>query len=99
MQRFTDPQHVEVGVGVPFVVELTGNGVGGYLWRVGAVPASVALHDERDVAPSEVVPGAGGSKEFELEATEPGEAVVRFLLKRDWEDAPAREQVVRVTAG
>src|SRR3954447_20044771 len=98
MQQFVDPQQVQVSAGEAFVVALSGNGVGGYLWRVAELPASIALREERDVAPGEIVPGADGSREFELEATAPGESVVRFTLKRDWEEAPAREQSVSVTA-
>ena len=98
MKRFEDPERVEVTVGERFAVVLSGNGVGGYLWRPEELPAALRLHGERDLAPASAAPGAAGAKEFELEATTAGTSAARFALRRDWEAGAARTRDVAVHA-
>jgi predicted secreted protein len=98
MQRFKDPEQIHVTAGERFAIVLSGNGVGGYLWRVLELPPGLTLHAQHDVAPAEAAPGAAGEREFELEAAEPGSFAVRFALGREWESEPARELTVGVTA-
>jgi len=95
--RFVDPEQIEVPAGESFVVALSGNGVGGYLWETEELPTPLRLLEERDVEPAEVIPGAGGSKEFEL-VSDAGEATARFALRRSWEQEPGRTVAVRVRA-
>ena len=98
MKRFEDPERLQVTIGERFAVVLSGNGVGGYLWRPEELPAGLRLHDERDLAPTSAAPGAAGAKEFELEATAAGTFAARFDLRRDWEAGAARTRDVTVHA-
>ena len=78
MREFTDPEHVEVEAGEPFVIVLSHNFEGPYLWTAPELPAAILLRDENNLAPGEGAPGASGEKVFELEATEPGRFTLRF---------------------
>ena len=101
VEEFADAQEIDVAAGQPFAVLLSGNGAGGYRWRVAELPAPVAIRGEDDVAPARGAPGATGVKRFELEAREAGTFTLRFELVRDWEPGPAdaRELTLRVRAG
>jgi len=98
MLEYTDPDEIEVGVGRPFTVLLSGNAAGGYVWRIADVPEGLRPRAEDDVAPGEAAPGATGMRRFELEATAPGTFPVRFELRRDWEPGPERTRDVMVRA-
>jgi predicted secreted protein len=98
MKRFEDPEQVEVARGERFVVALSGNGVGGYLWHADELPDELRLVAERDVPPPSGAVGAAGTKEFELEATAPGTFTAGFELRREWEPAPQRVKTVTVRA-
>jgi predicted secreted protein len=98
VQEFADPEQIEVAVGGPFAVLLSGNGAGGYLWRVAEVPEGVRVWSEDDLPPGEAAPGATGTRRFELEATEPGTFGVRFELRRSWEPGAERVRDVTVRA-
>jgi predicted secreted protein len=98
VHEFKDTDHVDITAGEPFVIVLTDNGPGGYLWRVAELPPAISLRREDDLAPGEGAPGATGEKVFELEATEPGTFTVRFERRRDWEPGADRERSVVVAA-
>jgi predicted secreted protein len=98
MREFTDPDHIDVRRGERFVVVLSDNGPGGYLWRVAELPAGFQLRREDDLAPGEGAPGATGEKVFELEAGESGTFTLRFERRRDWEPGADRERTVVVEA-
>lgn len=97
-RTFTDPDQLDVSVHEPFVVELSGNGVGGYVWQLAAPPDGIRVLSDRDVPPREPGVGAGGTKEFQLEAAGPGEYAVAFELRRDWEPEAERVRTVTVRA-
>jgi predicted secreted protein len=78
MQEFTDPERVEVEAGKPFVVLLSRNFEGPYLWTAVEVPEGVLMRAEENVAASADAPGAAGTKRFELEAVGPGTFTLRF---------------------
>ena len=98
MREFTDPDHIEVETAEPFVVVLSENAPGGYLWRAEGLPEGIHLRREDDLAPGEGAPGATGEKVFELEVTEPGTFTLRFERRRDWEPGADRERTVVVEA-
>jgi predicted secreted protein len=78
MREFTDPERVEVETGEPFVIVLSHNFEGPYLWTAADVPAEIHVEREDNLAPGEGAPGASGEKVFELEATEPGTFTLHF---------------------
>jgi predicted secreted protein len=98
VREFTDSDHVDVSRDEPFLIVLSENGPGGYLWRAAELPPSIRLRREDDLAPGEGAPGATGEKVFELEATEPGTFTLRFERRRDWEPGADRERSVVVAA-
>ena len=100
MNEFADPRAVDVQVDEPFVVVLSDNGPGGYVWRLRDPPGAIRLRREDDLAPGEGAPGATGERVFELEAVEPGTFTLHFERRRDWEPGADREHdiVVNVSA-
>lgn len=90
--------HIDVTPGKPFVVTLLENGPGGFLWRVADLPPQVTVVREDDLPPSDLTAGATGSKQFELEASEPGTFTIRFERRRDWEPGADRERSILVRA-
>jgi predicted secreted protein len=99
VRQFTDSDHVAVQRDEPFLIVLSDNGPGGYLWRAAELPPAVRLRREDDLAPGIGAPGATGEKVFELEVTEPGTFTLRFERRRDWEPGADRERSVVVDAG
>lgn len=98
MKQFDDPEELEVAVGEAFAIVLSGNGVGGYVWRADELPAGLLLHRERDLAPVSGAAGAAGAKGFELEATTAATFAVPFALRREWEAGAARTHNVTIHA-
>ena len=98
MREFTDPDQIEVATDEPFVVVLSENAPGGYLWRAAGLPDAIRLRREDDLAPGEGAPGATGEKVFELEAKKPGTFTLRFERRRDWEPGADRRRTVVVEA-
>jgi predicted secreted protein len=98
VNEFTNPQEVDATVAEPFVVVLSDNGPGGYVWYLRDPPAAIRLRREDDLAPGEGAPGATGERVFELEAVEPGTHTLHFERRREWEPGADREHTVVVTA-
>jgi predicted secreted protein len=98
VDQATNTEFIDAAAGEPFVVVLADDGIGGYLWRIAEQPPAITVLREETLPPLEAAPGAGGSKLFELQATEPGTHTVRFELRRDWEPGAAREHIAVVTA-
>jgi predicted secreted protein len=66
----------------------------GYVWRLRAAPAEVAVERHEFVAEAEQPQaGGGGVRPFEIEAP-PGQHVLEFELKRGWEGAPLEHCLV-----
>lgn len=78
MREFTDPERVEVEQGEPFVIVLSHNFEGPYLWAAPELPEAILLRNENNLAPGEGAPGASGEKVFELEAQEAGTFTLHF---------------------
>lgn len=99
MREFTDPDRVEVAAGEPFVIVLSRNFEGPYLWTAADVPPGVHLEREDTFAPGEGAPGASGEKVFELTATEPGRFTLHFERRFEFgEPKVDRERFVVVEA-
>jgi predicted secreted protein len=100
MREFTDPERVEVEAGEPFVIVLTHNFEGPYLWTVADVPPEIRVEREDNRPPhhngQHPAPGASGEKVFQLEATEPGTFPLRF--ERRFQSNVDRERSVVVNA-
>ena len=96
MREFTDTDRIAVSVDEPFVIVLSDNGPGGYVWRVAELPPAFRVRREDHRAPGEGAPGATGEKVFELEATEPGTFTLRFERRRDWEPGADRDRAMVV---
>ena len=99
MREFTDPERVDVAAGEPFVIVLSHNFEGPYLWTAPDLPPAIRLLDENNLAPGEGAPGATGEKVFELEATEPGTFTLRFERRFEFgEPKVDRERAVVIEA-
>jgi predicted secreted protein len=93
-----EPIHLRVGDAHD--IELPGLGTSGYVWRVDPQPGpSVAVDKKaRTEKESGRAIGASASEVFRISARAPGEAQVRFVQSRPWEQGkePLNERVVDV---
>ncbi|MFL5344002.1 MAG: protease inhibitor I42 family protein [Hyalangium sp.] len=100
------PRLIELSVGQTHTERLPGLAAAGYTWTWSAEDSSnavrVSMHRAVEVPkPGELPPGTQSFDEsVELQALAPGTAVLRFALRRPWEDTPreVRTFQVRVTA-
>ena len=95
------PAHLSLHPGESRVVELPGLATAGYDWTAEVADGDLAIErlPPEPADPDEVVLlGASAPVRFRLSAGVGGEAHVRFVLARPWEDEPAelREIVVSV---
>jgi inhibitor of cysteine peptidase len=68
------------------VIRLPENPTTGYLWEEETVDAHVLKPVSSVFYPAgDSMPGAGGMRNFVFEASSPGIATLRFILKRSWE--------------
>jgi len=84
VREFTNSDRVEVQPGEPFLVVLSDNGPGGYLWRAAELPQAIRLRREDDLAPGEGAPGATGVRSSSrlAELTSTGVLFARRLTGR-----------------
>jgi hypothetical protein len=91
------PRLIELTVGQTRMERLPGLAAAGYTWTWSTEGSSdavrVSMHRAIEAPkPGVLPPGTQSFDEFvELQALAPGTAVVRFALRRPWEDKPPHE--------
>ena len=91
------PRLIELTVGQTHTERLPGLAAAGYTWTWSAEGSSdavrVSMHRAVEAPkPGGLPPGTQSFDEFvELQALAPGTTVLRFALRRPWENTPPRE--------
>jgi len=90
---------IEVGPGEPFVVRLEGTPTGGYTWQFTPSEQDVQLVELAGSGWQTITPGVvGGSavQAFRFVALRPGQAHLRFVYRRPWEQGSTQEEEIQV---
>lgn len=90
---------VRVGLGDDIVVRLAENATTGYQWQVEGLEGGLELAASDYAPPTQLVPGAGGTRVLRLRPTKAGEGWLRLVLKQPWGEDVAERYVLRVTVG
>ena len=89
---------IDANVGEIFSVELESVPGAGYQWDADVAEPGVELV-EKQVAPSDQGAIGGSGKEvFKFKPTEAGEAELRFVYKRPWENSATETVEIKVRA-
>jgi predicted secreted protein len=89
---------INVRAGSELSVRLASIPTAGYLWRLDACPDAIEpLGDSMETAPGQRQVGGMVTQIFRFRASEKGEFTLRFILKREWENLPAKIHLVNVT--
>ena len=84
--------------GDTFVIELEGNPTTGYEWQLEFDPDMLELLDQA-ITPASSNIGASAAQRFELRASHSGDATIRAVYKRRWQNKSIDQQTfdVKVT--
>ena len=86
-----------VPVGGEFSVRLESTPTTGYVWDVETLPESIELlGSEYEQPAGERPPGDPGTQAFRFRARNPGEHLIHFVLKRQWESKAINSHTVKV---
>ena len=83
---------MEVQLGEEFYIYLEGNPSTGYTWEVIEDGALVTKLLEEEWMYEEEIPGSPGTVKFTFTAEEVGEAELKLVYHRTWEDEPPAEE-------
>jgi len=90
-----NPQNIQFKVGEKKIIRLEGKSTSGYDWS--SHYDKELLHLSKGFkSVKETIPGGSVSEEFTLTALKPGNTVLKFFLKREWEEKAEREMSVAV---
>jgi predicted secreted protein len=91
----TNPENIHFKVGEKKIVRLEGKSTAGYEW--GTIYDKELLHLSKSFKSSkDAPPGSSAAEEFTITALKAGNTVLKFHLKREWEDKADREMSVKV---
>ncbi len=85
--------------GDKFEVVLDAGSTAGYQWVLPSTPAGVVLLGTDARPPPDAAVGSSGEQVFHLRADHPGRYALHFQLKRPWEAAVLKAQVIELDAG
>jgi predicted secreted protein len=86
-----------VPVGAEFTVRLKSTPTTGYVWEVHTLPESIQLlGSDYEKSAGVIQPGDQVIQVFRLRTLKPGEHIINFVLKRQWESNTIESHTVTV---